>query len=163
MEEVKETSTRPRVQRLWESLGFLVNGLARLMKISLENRLRPIGLTPNTWSVLMALGEEDHLNQTDISHRTFLDGATTTRALDLLEARGFIERNRDDSDRRVQIVALTEAGQEVYHDTAVFGTSVNEEATSELSAGEREQLEALVARVVFWMQNQQNSEGNSGR
>ncbi len=84
MEHGQKSKLIENKQRLQDSLGFLINGLARLMRTALEVRLHDTGLSPTTWTVIMALGEEDGLSQTDLSRRTFLDGATITRALDQL-------------------------------------------------------------------------------
>jgi MarR family transcriptional regulator, transcriptional regulator for hemolysin len=136
------------VERLNQSLGFLVNGLARLMRNELENRLKEAGLTPTTWTVLMALLEEDRLSQTDLAKKTFLDGATMTRALDLLEAKGYIARVRDEGDRRVQIVVLTDSGHSAANAQACSGINVNAEATSDLTPAERHSLHDFLTRSI---------------
>ena len=110
----------------------------------------------------MALGEEDGLSQTDLSRRTFLDGATITRALDTLEASGYIERNRDDLDRRVQIVTLTREGRENYLEIGRFGMEVNAEAAVDLSAEERECLETCIRRIIARMNKPDSGEGEGG-
>jgi len=147
--------------KLNDSLGFLVNGLARLMRTTLENRLKPTGLTPTTWTILMALGEEDPLNQTDLARRTFLDGATITRATDLLEAKGLLERNRDDNDRRVQIVGLTDAGRATCRQTARFGQEINADAVAELKPAERRHLIEYLDRSIQRMMTYAEREANN--
>jgi len=150
------------MEQLKESLGFLVNGLARVMRMELENRLRDVGLTPTMWTVMMSLGENNGQSQTDLSRRTFLDNATITRALDLLEAKGLIERNRDLDDRRVQIVTLTTAGTKAWADTAPYGRDVNIKATDSLKASERKYLVELVRKSLAQMTMSQEWNGGGG-
>lgn len=157
--DLDKTSTEPEVQHLDHSLGFLINALARMMMNELDGRLQESGLTPTTWSVLMALGEEDGLPQTELSRRTFLDGATMTRALDILESRDFIKRERDELDRRVQIVTLTSAGREVYPVFARYGMNVNDEAAQVLTPGERDCIEGCVRRLLGSFHKPSNNEG----
>ena len=147
-------------QRLQDSLGFLINGLARLMRTALEEKLHQAGLSPTTWTVIMALGEEDGLSQTDLSKRTFLDGATITRALDQLTESNYIERHRDNTDRRVQIVVLTKDGRKAYRRVIRYGREVNEAATVELNLKTKEQFETNIRRLISSMQSHINNGGS---
>jgi MarR family transcriptional regulator for hemolysin len=150
---------QPEAQKLTGSLGFLVNGLARLMKNALEQRLQNRGISATSWTLLTALGEEDRQPQTELSRRTFLDGATVTHVLDVMEAKGYIERNRDDLDRRVRLVTLTPAGRKVYGETASLGAVVNDEATVDLDQEDREWLEGVLRMIIEKMQGLQNAAG----
>jgi len=143
------------------SLGFLVNGLARLMRTELENRLRPHGLTPTMWSVLVALHEVESPSQTDLARATFLDGATVTRTLDILEAKEYLERHRGDNDRRVQNVALTDKGREMTGIINQFGNIVNNDATCMLTTDDRVQFEETIRRLIGHLLNFQNNVRNN--
>lgn len=147
---------------LTESLGFLVNALARLLRNELDARVRDYGLTPTTWTVLMALFEEDRLSQTDLASRVYLDGATTTRALDLLEARGLIQRIRDEDDRRVQIIHLTEVGRITASRLAQIGVKINEQAMASLEEDEKLMLIGLLNRVLDQMKGETIAETMGG-
>lgn len=144
-------------QQLQDSLGFLVNGLARLMRTALEEKLHKVGLSPTTWTVIMALGEEDGLSQTDLSKRTFLDGATITRALDQLTESNYIERHRDNTDRRVQIVVLTKEGRKAYRRVVRYGREVNDAATVDLTLKTRKQFETNIRHLIGSMRDHLNN------
>ncbi len=163
MAEKHLNSTNQNTQRLQDSLGFLVNGLARVMRNALETNLHETGLSPTAWTVLMALGEEDNLNQTDLSKRTFLDGATMTRVLDVLESQKFIERSRGRIDRRVQFVTLTRTGKKAYNDFTAYGHSVNDVATKVLTVKQRQQLEESIRKVIDHMLVLQNGDNRGGK
>jgi len=152
---------------LGSSLGFVVNGLARLMRSALEARLKDFSLTPTSWTVLMALAEAandescgDALSQTDLARRTFLDGATITRTLDLLETKQYIVRNRDDDDRRIQMVALTDDGREMTEKTAGLGEDVNAYAMGDLYPVQQKELLLLISMVTRRL-TEDNSGGDS--
>ncbi len=148
---------------LSKSIGFWVNGLARLIRLTLENQLKEVGLTPTTWTVLMALGEEDQLSQTGLARRTLLDGATITRALDLLAAKDYIMRNRDDVDRRVQIVELTETGRAMTVETIRFGMAVNDQISGILTEEVYDRFNDILRHLVQELQTAHNNGINSGR
>ena len=108
----------------------------------------------------MALGEEDGLSQTDIARRTFLDGATITRALDQLTKSNYIERHRDNTDRRVQIVVLTNDGRKAYRRVIRYGREVNEAATVDLNLKTKEQFETNIRHLISSMQSHINNGGS---
>jgi|GEM_PF-479523 len=134
-------------ERLSDSLGFRVNYLARLMRSELEFRIKPFGLNGTTWPVMVALYEQDGQSQSDIGDRTGMDAPTMTRALDNLEARRYIDRYRDDHDRRVQLILLTREGRSVAIRAAQIGEEINRETVQLLSEEEREILWSSVSRI----------------
>jgi len=158
MKSKNRTTNDTEFEKLGDSLGFIVNGLARLMRNELENRLKEAGLTPTTWTVLMALLEEDRLSQTDLARRTFFDGATMTRALDPLEAKGYISRIRDEGDRRVQIVVLNEAGRDAALTSAKSGMEINDEAMAAFSVKEKDEFKMMLVNAMRHLADR-NSDG----
>jgi len=148
--EIIQFSTHPP---LMSSLGFMVNAFARLLRMELERRLSPAGLTPTTWVVLSSLNEGESLSQSELVRRTFLDAATMTRALDVLEARGSITRTRDESDRRVQIIQITKKGSHLLDQVAKVGPNVSHEMTTVLNDDEREQMAELLRRLLYYHQS----------
>ena len=163
MNATNDNSVKPIIPPLDQSLGYLINGLARMMRTALENSLKPIGLSPTTWNVLMAIAEVDSPSQTDIGRRTFLDGATVTRALDHLEAKGCIERHRADNDRRVQTDVLTEPGRKLAVETADLANIVNDTSTGNLSSDERRQFEKTILRIITHLIEQNNNGNHNGK
>ena len=91
-----------------ESLGYLVNQLAKKLAGSFNERLAEYGLTTTQWGVLACLWREDGLSQRDLSRRTGTDPATLTEMLKRMEARGLVRRVRDPDNNRLQRVYLTE-------------------------------------------------------
>jgi DNA-binding MarR family transcriptional regulator len=111
----------------------------------------------------MAIAESDGLSQTDIGRRTFLDGATVTRAIDFLEAKGCIERHRADKDRRVQFVVMTDAGRKLAVETAGLANTVNDSSTGNLSSSERREFEKTILRIVTYLIEQNNNGNHNGK
>jgi DNA-binding MarR family transcriptional regulator len=67
-------------------------------------------LTPEQCGVLMRLKECHGMNQSQLGKRLLKDRHNITRLLDLLGARGFVERRADEADKRIYRIFLTEAG-----------------------------------------------------
>lgn len=101
---------RARRTRL-RSAGWMVQTLANRLNAEARHRLADLGLTLDQFIVMMALAEQDGVQQRALGARTQLADYTITRALDALSDLGYVERRPDPRSRRAHLVCLTEAGQ----------------------------------------------------
>ncbi len=74
-------------------------------------RLDALDLTYPQYLVFLVLWERDGLTVKALGQRLSLDSGTTTPLLKRLEARGLIERRRDEEDERQVRIFLTAAGR----------------------------------------------------
>jgi DNA-binding MarR family transcriptional regulator len=72
------------------------------------------GMTRPEWQVLAHLGEADTLTAREIVRRTGLHKTKVSRAVSALEHRRWLDRNRDEADRRIEHLALTARGRKSY-------------------------------------------------
>lgn len=75
-------------------------------------------LSPSQFGTLEALYHLGAMSQTEICGKLLKSGGNTTLVIDNLEKRGLVQRRRDPEDRRVVMVELTTAGQELI--SAIF-------------------------------------------
>lgn len=99
--------------KLDDSIGFLINSTGRGVSLLLQSRFRQYGVTPEQWSILKRLEEEDGLTIKDLSIRVVKDQANVTRITDLLERRGFVHKRPNPHDKRSSIVMLSEEGRAI--------------------------------------------------
>jgi DNA-binding MarR family transcriptional regulator len=71
-----------------------------------------IELTQKQVSVLWLVGDHRDIAQTDLAARMRMDRATTMAIVNRLEARGYLERGKSETDGRKQTLNLTDAGRE---------------------------------------------------
>ena len=84
---------------------------ARQWRRSIDEALRPQGLTEATWLPLLHLVRaEGPLLQKELAQALMLDSSSVVRLLDGLEAAGLVERTAIE-DRRAKAVRLTDAGR----------------------------------------------------
>jgi DNA-binding MarR family transcriptional regulator len=89
------------------------------------------------------------MNPTALFNSVILSSGAMTNRLDRLEEMGFVERLPDPTDRRGRLVGLTDQGRELV-DAAVIDHLENEQRLlSSLDAGEREQLEGLLRKLLL--------------
>lgn len=123
-----------------ESIGFVVNQTALKLRTEMFRRLKPFGLTPEQWSVLDRLAEQDGISQRELAGRTFKDQPTTARILDKLMALGLVRRNDSTSDRRAFAIVITDSGRELRERILPVAEAMNDDAGRGLSGEERRQL-----------------------
>jgi MarR family 2-MHQ and catechol resistance regulon transcriptional repressor len=86
--------------------------------ITVQGRLLPslqreFGLTESQLGVLEALKHLGPLAQGELCRKILRSGSNLTTVVDNLEREGLVQRARDESDRRIQIVHLTDKGREL--------------------------------------------------
>lgn len=74
---------------------------------------REFGLTESQIAVLEALKHLGPLQQGELGQKILRSGSNVTTVVDNLERDGLVQRTRDASDRRIQIVQLTEKGRDL--------------------------------------------------
>ncbi len=133
--------------KLDDSLGYLLNAAAVSMRWALEARLAPHGVTAPQWAVLARLWEEDGLPQSRIGERLSFDKPTVSGVVDRLEDKGLVRRVRDEQDRRVTRVFLTEAGRGLRDTLVPLAEEVNGLAAWEFSPEELAALKSALVRL----------------
>jgi MarR family transcriptional regulator for hemolysin len=66
------------------------------------------------WLILLNLKIHRPGNQRDLADAIGITGATLTHHLNAMDAQGLVARTRDNANRRVQVVTLTEAGEAAF-------------------------------------------------
>lgn len=96
---------------LRESFGLRFFMMARRWQRALDSHLAMAGLTDATWRPLVQLEDSGGgITQKDLAARVGVDTSSLVRVLDILEGDGLIERRRDQSDGRANLLYLTQAG-----------------------------------------------------
>ena len=88
--------------------------LRRAQDLSFQSFARRVGdddLGPGHFAILVLIDRNPGLNQTMLSLATGRDKSTLTPALKALEGRKLIQRGRSQSDRRANVLTLTDAGR----------------------------------------------------
>lgn len=129
------------------AIGFVLGITYRKLSNLLQLRIRDYDMTPEQWSVLYRISEQDGLIQKEIADRAGKDKPTTTRILELLEAKGYIVKKTGEKDRRSFLVYITPAGREVVAAIGPIESRLVEEATAGISEQEYKQLIKLLERI----------------
>src|SRR5581483_7225259 len=84
----------------------------------LDNRhIRAMRLTPSQFDVIATLGDTEGMTCSELSEATLVTKGTLTGVLDRLEAKGLIQRDAVEGDRRCVKIRLTENGEALFQKT----------------------------------------------
>jgi MarR family transcriptional regulator, organic hydroperoxide resistance regulator len=98
---------------LWPT-GRLLSTAARLVEHSWNEKLAGAGLTHAGVIALDVLSAaEEPMSQSMIAQKVRVQNQTMGKTLSRLEARGYIRRQPSPSDRRSQVVSITDTGVQV--------------------------------------------------
>ncbi|MEP6989638.1 MAG: MarR family transcriptional regulator [bacterium] len=89
----------------------LARSVNSMQAILIPGLQRDFGLTESQFAVLEALVHLGALSQGQLCQKILRSGSNVTTVVDNLERDGLVTRERDEADRRVQIVELTEKGR----------------------------------------------------
>ena len=125
---------------LSRNFGFLLNDVARLMRTAYDRRIRKLGLTRAQWWVLTHLYRSNGVTQTELAETLEIEKPTLGRLLDRLEAKGWVRREHDASDRRVWRVHLTDEVEPALRTMRTIAADLRRDALTGISAAERERF-----------------------
>ena len=126
----------------------LIEYLARVARRAYDTCSAPGCLRPRHLVALSVLHERGPLSQQGLGEALSLDPSNVVGLLNDLEERGLITRQRDPSDRRRHIVALSHAGVAELSATGTQFTDIEDELLKALSPADRAILHDLLARAV---------------
>ena len=82
-------------------LLFLLNDIARLLRVDADKRARSHGMTRAQWGILIWLERQPGISQKELAELLEVEPITVARLVDRLERRGMVERRPDPRDRRI--------------------------------------------------------------
>lgn len=119
-----------------------------ISKPFMEEFARPHALTLSEWRVLMALGTRPGSSGEDVAREMGMERMTVSRSLRSLEADGRVARESDASHPKRLSWTLTSAGARLVATLGADALARQERVLSTLSGPEREQLSALLQRLL---------------
>ena len=103
----------------------------------------PIGLRLNQAARIVERAFDDAL-----AEAVGIREATLTHHLNAMDASGLVVRTRDDANRRVQVVTLTEAGEAAFLRLRTAAIAFDAELTAGIAAADLATIATLLARLA---------------
>lgn len=129
-------------------IGLRLSRTAHTAAQAFERAMAEAGGSASSWQVLLLVRTGQMGTQSKLAEAMGVSGATMTHHLNALEARGLVRRWRDEGNRRVQQVELTDEGIAVFDRLREVAMRFDERLRSKLSDDETAQLAALLEKLA---------------
>ncbi len=107
-----------------------------------------ISLTLTEARVLLSVGSFGALSVSDLGRASNLDRSQASRATDILEKKGLVQKTSNATDGRGVVVTLTTKGKRTYARATVIAKTQNDEILAALLPAERKAIHSMLARLV---------------
>ena len=127
------------------------NYIRRLQQIAVAIFLQETekhGVTPVQYAALHKVGITPGIDQRTLARSIGLDTSTVAGVIDRLEARGLMQRSASPEDRRVRLLGLTPAGQELLEAIEPDMLKAQERILAPLPKAERSEFMRMLRALV---------------
>src|ERR1700730_17696811 len=130
-----------------DGVAFLLAQLGDHAAALFAEQTATVHLPPPHAGILRAVASEPGRSQQALSARLGLLPSRVVAYVDELEDRGYVERRRNPSDRRLHALYLTAAGKKLMRRLSELARRHEPRLTAALNAGQRDVLRALFPTV----------------
>jgi DNA-binding MarR family transcriptional regulator len=128
--------------------GHLIRRAHQLAVAIFMEETNAFDVTPVQFAILNALIDDPGEDQVTLAGKVAFDAATFGSVIGRLEAKGWVRRQSDDGDRRRKRLWVTPDGQQAARAMRRAVHKVQARIVGPLDRAEREQLQALLAKLV---------------
>jgi len=133
---------------LKDNIGKYVSVTWRHMMAHMARKMEPLQIGAGQYAYLFALYVEDGQTQQNLSDRMLVDKAATLRAINKLEAVGYVERKPDLQDKRSFRIFLTPKGKAIRPQLEAIVEEVQEILLENMSPEEKVILKRLMQQMA---------------
>lgn len=111
-------------------------------------RLENSGITRVQWIALYYVKTKNKISQRELSNLMNIMDSSVGRLIDRLERDGLIERHRDNTDRRVVFITLTDKGDKLISDLLPIGIQFNDDLLAGIDEEELMIYEKVLNKMI---------------
>lgn len=150
-------AVRPDDLRLEKFLPYRLSVLSNRVSNAIAQAYgERFDLTIPAWRVMAILGRFPNLSAADLVEQTAMDKVAISRAVSILLRNDYITRSEDISDRRRQVLNLSELGRDVYERIVPLAQQYENDLMGSLSDDERRQLDSIIEKLMSRAQDWAN-------
>ncbi len=130
-------------------LPFLLNQAAEESSLEFQRVYKNrYGMLRTEWRVLFHLGNYGEMTAKEIGLRAKIHKTKISRAVRRLEQRRYLQRLRDENDRRSEQLSLTHSGQAVYRELRDIARDYDAKLAARFTTGEAALLRMMLRRLA---------------
>jgi len=129
-------------------VGLQLSQTARTVSRAFDDALGDAGGSLPVWLVLLAMKTRNLASQRELAEAVGIREATLTHHLNAMETAGLLSRHRDPANRRIHVVELTPAGDEMFLTLRAAAIDFDERLRGGISEQEISRLRGLLSRLA---------------
>jgi MarR family transcriptional regulator, transcriptional regulator for hemolysin len=129
-------------------IGIRLASAARVVRRGFDEALAEAGGSLPEWLVLLNLKIRRPANQRELAESVGVREATLTHHLNAMDATGLLTRRRDASNRRIHVVELTDAGEEMFLRLRAAALAFDQQLRAGITERELTSLNGILHRLV---------------
>jgi MarR family transcriptional regulator, transcriptional regulator for hemolysin len=129
-------------------IGLRLSQAARVVSRSFDEALQQAGGSLPVWLILLSLKIRRPGNQRELAEAVGIREATLTHHLNAMDTRGLLTRRRDTGNRRIHVVELTPAGEELFVSLQQAAVAFDARLRDGLAEPELASLDTFLVRLM---------------
>jgi len=125
---------------------------AKYAGISIDRKLKPEGLGASLYYFILKIHDHDGISQLELGEYIYLDQSGIARGIQQLVELGYVDKIRNQKDKRTSNLYLTQAGKDIYSQIYDKVNQQNELLIKNVPVEQREQFEQnlqIVGQTIF--------------
>lgn len=131
----------------YENIGRYFSQMYRKGRVFYTQELKKFGLGSGQSIFLFQLYKKDRVTQEELANTLYIDKGTTARSLKTLEEQGFIKKEHIISDKRLNIICLTEKALRLEEEITSILKKWDTILSNSLSCEEKNTLLKLLKKI----------------
>ncbi len=129
-------------------MGHITENAIKQISEAFGRKLQDSGITRIQWIALYYVKTKKRISQRELSNLMNVQDSSAGRLIDRLERDGLIERERNDSDRRVIYITLSDMGDKLISDLMPIGIKFNNDLVSGIDEEELMIYEKVLKKMI---------------
>lgn len=129
-------------------MGHITENAIKQISDAFGRRLQNTGITRIQWIALYYVKNKNKISQRELSNLMNVQDSSAGRLIDRLERDGLIERERNDTDRRVIYIKLSPIGDQLISDLMPLGIKFNDDLVSGIDEEELIIYERVLQKMI---------------
>lgn len=131
-----------------ESMGYLLNTSAKLVKRDFDRTLKNYNLTTSQWAILVLLSNENNLTQVQISQRLNSDKATSGAIIEKLIQKNLLTKIPLAKDKRAYTVSILDPAIRLVSELTSSANKSNKKIVHGLTDLEIKNLKCYLRKII---------------
>lgn len=132
-----------------DCIGFITNKCSKKISDEFNRRLQEYGVTRVQWIAIFYIGKYDNgISQRELSDLMNVKESSMVRLIDRMEKEELVIRKKNDNDRRITSIFLTDKGIILRNKLLPLGEQFQKDATIGISSEELDILKKVLEKMV---------------